>query len=141
MVSDEICTKRSLPTGSCFMAGQTCTNIQGCALSLVVLALTKETSFEPWKFGNARLSELPVEQWFSSLRSQSSNSQLSCRAFYQASARVLMKHGKLLDNIKAEPIQGTPPLSEAEFLATNIKTFRVLSKGLSVRISTEYLFL
>ena len=105
------CYRMKLPKGSNFMAGQT----QGCALSAIVITLTKGHELDPWRKGFGRLSELAIEQHFGHLRSQSQNSQLSCRGYWQASARDAMKAAKNLD--KENPVPGNEnPLRDAEIL-------------------------
>ena len=114
MLAEQKTHEMKLPKGSGFMANQTVTNLVACALSAVVLCITKDRSFSPWRWGNARLSELPIEQWFSHLRSQSPNSQLSTRAFFQASARMSLRVNKDLNKEKAASHDGgEPALSEA----------------------------
>ena len=60
-----------LPKGSCGMAPQTRLNLQSCCLAILVITVTKEKLWNPWNHGFGRLSEMPVEHWFSSLRRQS----------------------------------------------------------------------
>lgn len=118
MVAEEKCDAFCLPRGSLFMAGQTCFNIQGVALSAAVMTLCKDANWHPWKQGTCRLSELPVEEWFSLLRRQSSNAQLSARGYFAAGARTMLKHGKLLN--KEKPMERKPekPLTDAECLGS-----------------------
>ena len=59
---------------------------------------------------------LPIEQWFSFVRGQSPNSQVSARGYFQASARVTLKHGQKLTKQVAELHRGEEPLSEEQFL-------------------------
>lgn len=73
--------------GSLFSAAQTCTNLQAVALGTISICLTKPVWFSPWKRGSCRLAEISIEQFFSYLRRQSQNSQLTCRAYWHASAR------------------------------------------------------
>ena len=116
MVAEEKCEEWGLPRGSLFLAGQTCFNIQGVALSAAVLTLCKDANWHPWKQGTCRLSELPVEEWFSLLRRQSANAQLSARGYFAAGARTLMKHGRLLNHEKAMERKPEKPLTEDECL-------------------------
>ena len=116
VVASETCKKLQAPTGSCWMASQTQYNLQGAALAAVAIACTKPAKWHPWKTGRARLSELGVEEWFSFLRSQSANSQLSCRGYWQAAARTSMKHGKELNHLKPPNFADEPALTEEEFL-------------------------
>lgn len=119
VISDETCRRMRLPKGSCYMAGQTCTNLQSSALAIALLCFSKDPTFLPWRNGSARLSELPVEQHFSMCRSQSVNSQLSARAFWKASARVALKHGRILNQAKPVDIR-EEPLTEEESLGAAI---------------------
>ena len=96
MTAEEKTLAMKMPKGSGFMASQTVGNLQGCCLSVVAIALTLDPNWQPWRHGHARLTELPIEQWFSFLRSQSPNSQLSARAFFQASCRMSLKNNKQL---------------------------------------------
>ena len=109
------CYRNKLPKGSQFMASQTQHNLQACALAAIVITLTKGQELDPWRRGFARLSELAIEQHFGHLRGQSQNSQLTCRGYWQASARSAMKAAKNLD--KENPLPGTEsPLTDEEFL-------------------------
>eukprot|EP00438_Fugacium_kawagutii_P028424 Skav221014 [mRNA] locus=scaffold2350:235252:241894:- [translate_table: standard] len=84
MCSEQLASKIGAPTGSTFLAGQTVTNIQSCALVGVIMTCTIEPWFQPWRYGSCRLTEMAIEEHFSACRRQSSNSQLSARAFWQA---------------------------------------------------------
>ena len=115
LLSQSHCQSLGMPKGSFSMAGQTCLNLQSCALSSAIICLTKPTDFEPWAHGFGRLSELPVEQFFSFCRRQSENSQLSARAYWQASARQCLKMEKLI--AKQPPAKtGSPALSQDQQL-------------------------
>ena len=98
------------------MAAQTCSNLQAACLSGILVCLTKDVHFNPWHFGQVRLSELPIEEHFSYCRRQSSNSQLSARAFWQAAARVSLRNGKLLSQESAPKMTGEKPLTNSELL-------------------------
>lgn len=91
MLADELCLEMRLPRGSCFLAPQTQANLQGVALSGILICITKDPEFSPWRFGHNRLTELPIEQHFSYLRQQSPNSQLTSRSFWQAACRVSLR--------------------------------------------------
>ena len=91
MLADDLCNEMRLPRGSCFLAPQTQANLQGVALSGILICLTKDPEFSPWRFGHNRLTELPIEQHFSYLRQQSPNSQLTSRSFWQAACRVSLR--------------------------------------------------
>ena len=97
------------------MAAQTQHNLQACALAAIVIALTKGQELDPWRKGFGRLAELAIEHHFGHLRSQSQNAQLTCRGYWQASARDAMKAAKNLD--KENPLAGTEsPLTDDECL-------------------------
>lgn len=117
MLAEQKVTELQLPRGSLFMASQTCFNIQGVALSTVLIAISKTPDFQPWTYGHARLSELPVEEWFSYLRNQSNNSQLTRRGYFQAGCRQQIKRGKHFKTQNPVSRAGEPPLTEQEFLS------------------------
>lgn len=116
MLAQDRCAQMGLPKGSCSMAPQTIYNLQGCALVAVVMTITMQEAWAPWRNGQCRLSELPIEEWFSLLRRQSSNAQLSCRSFWQAGTRQALKHGTFLNKEKADKRHTEPALSEAALL-------------------------
>lgn len=117
LLAAEKCHKKHVPAGSCFMASQTVANLQSCSLSALVMCLTKTSTFEPWKFGQCRLSELSVEQFFGQRRSQSSNAQLTTRGFFHSSARTCMRSAKKMTKTSHEITPGDGPLTDQEFLA------------------------
>ena len=112
------CSALALPTGSTFMSPQTLFNIQGVALSALVVTVTKEENWHPFSHGQCRLSELGVEEWFSLLRRQSSNAQLTTRGFFQASARTTMHHGKILNKLMPRSKTPEPPLTDEQSLGS-----------------------
>ena len=115
LTADQKCSKLKLPKGSLFMAGQTSTALQLCALSAALICITKTDDFEPFRTGFGRISELPIEQHFSFLRQQSSNSQLGARAYFQASARQTLRLNKFLEK-EPVPKKGEPALTEKKLL-------------------------
>jgi len=100
LLSESLCSTLGLPKGSFSMAAQTCLNLQSCALSAAIICFTKSHDFEPWAHGFGRLTELPIEQFFSFCRRQSENSQLTARAYWQASARQCLKMEKLICDLR-----------------------------------------
>lgn len=116
MLSDARCSRLNLPKGSQFMAPQTLFNLQGLSLAVACIACSKDSNWHPWAVGSARLSELSVEEWFSHLRRQSPNAQLSARGFFQAASRQLLKHGRLLNKEKPMKRKESPCLSDAQLL-------------------------
>lgn len=119
MCAHQTCVKMKLPKGSCFLAPQTVHNLQGTALATVVICATKDTGFEPWSFGHCRLSEISVEEYFGMLRSRSSNSQLSTRGYFYASALQAMRSNHALNKTKRKPEaqNGQSRLTELEPIA------------------------
>ena len=116
LLSEERCRDMKLPKGSCQMAPQSIANLVGVSLHVLVMSVTLDPEMDPWRFGTLRLSELPVEQWFSACRAQSNNSQLSTRGYWQASARTSLKNSKVLNSQKAVGLGNHRPLTEDEFL-------------------------
>ena len=116
-LAEERCSSYDMPKGSMFMAPQTSYNLMGSALIATCICICKDPNFHPWKVGTARLSEMAVEEWFSMLRRQSSNAQLSARSFFQAAARMQQKNGKTLNNLRATQPKPEPPLTEQEPLS------------------------
>ncbi len=72
-----------------------------------------------WSHGHARMSEIAIEHFFGQLRAQSGNSQLSARAYWQASARTALKVDKDLDREKANE-RHAKPLTHDELLILNL---------------------
>ena len=105
-----------VPTGSQYMAPQTCHNVQGGALTVLALACSKPTSFNPFQFGFARLSEISIEQQFGFIRGQSQNSQVSARSFFQADARLTLKASEELNKKQKGPAKQEPALTQEECL-------------------------
>ena len=115
LVADSECARRKLPKGSMFMASQTSSSLQLSALSAAIVTLTKEATWDPWRVGHGRASELSIEQHFGFLRQQSSNSQLSARGYWQASARQTLRMNKILQK-QAPVTAGESSLTPEELL-------------------------
>ncbi|CAK9003093.1 ZnF_CDGSH domain-containing protein [Durusdinium trenchii] len=124
MLASERCEDMGLPKGSCYMAGQTVASLQNSALSTALICFSKEDGWNPWRYGFARASELPIEHWFSYLRGQSKNSQLTARSFWYASARQLMRNGKALNKVKTPTSYKEPALAEEEFIACSDRALK-----------------
>ena len=115
MISDRLCRERRLPKGALFMASQTSSTLQLAALSAALICLTKDPTWDPFRTGPGRLSELSMEQHFGCLRQQAQNSQLSCRSYCWASARQTVRMHKILS--KQSPPNGAEhPLTELQLL-------------------------
>ena len=103
MISSAKCREKGLPTGPLFMAPQTVFNLQGVALSVIAMCVSKPKGWTPWKRGSARASELTVEQFFSFIRAQSSNSQHTARSYWTAATRQNLRTGARMNkNMKAD---------------------------------------
>jgi hypothetical protein len=76
MLAEDQCRKMKAPTGSTFWAAQTVVNMQSCCLAGILVTITKDEAFSPWRAGSARMSEISIEEQFSFLRRQSANAQL-----------------------------------------------------------------
>ena len=124
MISKSKAQELGVPTGSLFMAPQTCFNAQGAALCVLAMALSKPTSFGPWSHGYARVSEISIEQEFGFLRAQSSNSQLSARSFFQAAARQALKISPELNKKQKGQLKMEKCLTEDEPLVLGYSTKR-----------------
>lgn len=123
-LADDTCETFGLPRGSCYMAPQTVSNLQAIALSMIAYCVSKPATFQPFRHGFARMTELAIEQVFGQLRVQSRNAQLSTRGFLQADARLAMRNGKLLNREKPQEQREEPHLTEDEFLHICIKQFK-----------------
>lgn len=108
--------KMGWPSGSAFLARQTREVLQACALSAVVLTLTKSAEEELFSRGFGRLSELGIEQWFGCLRTQHANAQMACRGYFRSSARHALKISKDLNGLKAPKNGGEKCLGTRESL-------------------------
>ena len=118
MLSEERCDLMGVARGSLFLAAQTVTNLQSTALAIAVVACSKDPSFQPWTYGNGRLTEITIEQAFGHLRSQSRNSQLSTRGFFQADARQALKTARHLDQeqVATQESSMEQPLTDSQRL-------------------------
>lgn len=115
MIADRLSRERRLPKGALFMASQTSSTLQLAALSAALICLTKDPTWDPFRTGHGRLSELSIEQHFGCLRQQAQNSQLSCRSYFLASARQTLRMHKILS--KQSPPNGAEhPLTELQLL-------------------------
>ena len=90
-------------------------------MSTIMVALSKNESGNPYTRGNARMTELAIEQWFGRLRIQSASASLSSRGYWQAAARETLrtfKAARVREDDKAPPPeQKQLPLSDEEFKA------------------------
>ena len=120
LLAQDKCNHLRLPKGSCFWAPQTIEVLQRTALVAVLLCCTKEPQWKPFKYGQHRLSEISIEEFFGALRSRSANSQLSCRSFWQASALQAKRMGDKLNKLKLPPAGRLEnPLTDEEFPVIN----------------------
>ena len=115
MLAKKRASEARLPTGSCFLASQTAFNVQGAALTVLAMSISKPAGCTPWVFGQSRISEISIEQHFGMLRSQSANSHLSMRSFLQASARRSLLLNDELNRKQKHIARPEPALTEAQF--------------------------
>ena len=118
-VADGLCQARRLPKGSLFMAGQTSSTLQLCALTTAIMCITKHETWNPWSGGHGRASELSVEQHLGCCRQQSPNSQLSARGYWLASARQTFRMAKVLAK-QVSVTKNVPPLTPEQFLGIDL---------------------
>lgn len=100
MLAEGKCKQQKLPTGSCFQAKQTVYNMQCVALTTAIMCLALPDKWDPWHHGQARVSEISIEQHFGHLRGMSPTAQLPARAYFYASARQAIKMGKVMNRLK-----------------------------------------
>eukprot|EP00438_Fugacium_kawagutii_P003601 Skav221609 [mRNA] locus=scaffold1698:1023487:1027781:+ [translate_table: standard] len=76
-----------------------------------------QVSWNPWNFGNGRLSEISIEQLFGRLRRQQSNAQLSTTEFWSTSQREMLEASKrcLQSDGKVAKGKEEPPLTDKQF--------------------------
>ena len=126
MVSHQECHKRGLPRGSLFLAPETTRNLIHSALGVLQIVLTKSKEGSPWAFGNHRVTELPTEQWFGRIRTQSASAQHSARSYWTASARDMMRSQRRTKSAKElRPPSGClSPLSPDLFHNASDRAYR-----------------
>ena len=117
LLAEGHCKSHGLARGSTFMAGQTCYNMAGVALTTAAMCYSKPSALCPWLQGTARLSEMTIEELFGMLRGQTGNSQLSSRQYFQASARYMLKQNDALNKKQKvyKPV-AEKALTDEEFL-------------------------
>eukprot|EP00435_Cladocopium_sp_Y103_P061032 s1370_g22.t1 len=116
--------RRGLPRGSLFLAPETVRNLQQGALGLLTVFVTKSREGNPWKRGDHRLGELPIERHFGRLRSQSASAQLNAKSFWRASARDMMRSIKVNKQPASPPADDLPPLSNDDFFQLTERAYR-----------------
>lgn len=114
LVSIDLQRHMQVPTGSTFLAPQTSTNLQACALAGLSICLGKDEKWNPWQYGEGRLTEAGIEQYFGHLRGTSQNSQLSCRMYYVAAAKHALRSSKGLNKDKPPHDFNERPLTQEE---------------------------
>lgn len=115
LLAREKCSDYKLPGGSTFLAGQTKGNLQAVALSVVIVCLTKSSTYCPYKH-TGRMSEMAIEHFFGQLRMQSPNSQLSTRQFWIFEGRYLKKIGEQMNKLKVPKLEADETFSEEQLL-------------------------
>ena len=106
--------KQALPRGGGFMAKQTMANLQACSLAALVITMTLNEDDLLFSRGFARASEITIEQFFGSIRTQSASAQHSARSYWQASARQMLRSHKALNKEKPHRPAGEKALTTRE---------------------------
>lgn len=114
LVSELACRQRGLPRGALWIAPQTSENLQQVALSVIIQCASKPDVGDFHSAGHCRMTELPVEEWFSRLRCQSSNAQLDARAYWKAACREMLRASRLQDQ-EVPACRSLPPLNARQF--------------------------
>ena len=114
LVSELACRRRGLPRGALWIAPQTSENLQQVALSVIIQCASKPDVGDFHSAGHCRMTELPVEEWFSRLRCQSSNAQLDARAYWKAACREMLRASRLQDQ-EVPACRSLPPLNARQF--------------------------
>ena len=115
IIADEKAEKAGLNRNSMWLSPQTHENMQSlCGLvSSQVMGLPGDLPWCPW-----RSSELPLEQWFGSLRCQYASSQMRARDYMHAATKCMYRsQRRFKDGCQAHPgLADCPqPVSEEEF--------------------------
>lgn len=126
MLAAEETKRRGLPRGSLWLAPETTRNLIHSAYGILVLSVSKPDQGNPFKHGEHRVTELPVERFFGRLRSQSPNAELSARSYWIASARDMLKSKRSLKAKKSciQPLGTMPKLTPSEFYALSERAYR-----------------
>ena len=122
--------RRGLPRGSLYLAPETVRNLIHSAFGVLALSVSKPEQGNPFKHGEQRITELPIERWFGRLRSQSQNAELSARSYWIASARDMMKtkRSKKAQLSSQEPLDKLPALTPNEFYSASDRAYRSAMK-------------
>ena len=117
MLSRETEKEQGGRKSSCWLAAQTHNQLQElCGLSVIAACgLPGDQAYHPW-----RSSELPLEQFFGSLRNQFGSSQMRCRDYLHASAKRMYQsmrknHDGCTQHDPEAPLQKA--VSDGEFVA------------------------
>ena len=98
------------------MHPQSARNLQSCSLGVIALCLGKSPDGNPWSRGRCRLTEMPIEEWFGRIRTQSPNAQHNARSYYRAACRDLLRNrGKSKHDQQNPPSEKMPALTPKEF--------------------------
>lgn len=105
-----------------FLAAETGRNLQAVSLGVLAVCLSKDRIGDPWKHGHCRLTELPIEEYFGSLRVQSTSAQLTARSFWRACARQMLRQQRSDDPKPptTDPADELEPLTATQFMEARI---------------------
>lgn len=118
-LADRESQRRGFAKGFCWIAPQTHSNLIVVAKGCIAMCLSWNQPGSPWSAGHCRCTELPIEEYFGRLRSQSSNAQMNVRSFWKFEARELHRVNRVNQREKkpgAVDVKDMPALSEKEFL-------------------------
>ena len=123
IVADKIAFQRGVAKGSLYMANQTRSALQSVAMSVILIALTKDELGDPFCHGHARVTELGIEEWFGRIRGQSQSAQHTARSFWKAAAKEMLVRGAK-EFTDTPPCDTLKPLTPAEFEAASSRAYR-----------------
>lgn len=103
------------PKNSMQMAWQTRQNLQGIALTQVLMAAKKEKQWTPWAQAGHALSEIHIERQFGQYRGTSPSSELTCKSYWLANAKVAQRTAA---RNNSQQKHATPDVQEEDALTT-----------------------
>eukprot|EP00438_Fugacium_kawagutii_P011893 Skav219174 [mRNA] locus=scaffold648:376986:378912:- [translate_table: standard] len=138
-------SRLGLKKGTCQLAGQTRSNLQSIALSVVSMCWKKDETWTPFAHPKS-LSEINIEQMFGRFRASSSSGDLHCRSYWSASAAVARSELTKLQNVNKKfgprgNAEIVPGLTTDEFLSCKLKACARRAWNASIQLvaaSSEY---
>jgi hypothetical protein len=116
LLADRRAQQRGMPVGSGWIAGPTAFNLQGVALSTMVVCVTKPDKINPWTHGHGRLTGIHIEEGFGTYRNQFTTGQFDARQFWQAEARQCRTVLQKMQDDKTEQLpEVIPHLTDEQY--------------------------